>query len=560
MSFRDFLQWVRGSLVLYRKHRAAPPTSTANQNPSPAITTKPQRPVEDPSDRELELTQSPSETAMARPDDSQDPSQAASARLGAPMEASKTQFSGCATETTDLVIGLDFGTLSSRVIVRSPYVGEGRAVPVLWRVRSDMPPHFLPVALREDPKGALTLASAWTDREDCTLKTDLMDHPNDSTARARVAAYLGLTLREARSYVLDTQVEAYGSYRIRWAIHLGVPSAGYDDHKVKAAFLCVARAAWLLSLRSEPTTLDTAMKALQRAGNTGAIEADPDVTVIDVVPEIAALVVGYARSRRRREGLHVILDVGASTVDICGFGLQGRDGDDRYSLYTALVEQLGIRQLHHRRMDAIKRANAGRSVLVPASLNPFSVVPVAGRDCVAAPVDRLCAELASVDDAYAESCTRALMKVFLDLRKWRDPNSPAWTTGLPVFKAGGGGRHGLITRAIQEADYRLTTMTRASRIDVQPLPKLENLAVARSRPGDSSPEGRGEERSGGPQGASSTETGWGDAEGMAEQLGVAYGLSFDRFEIGDIDPPHKIDNVPPMPLSEPIEYISKDHV
>ena len=497
---------------------------------------------------------------MAGPDDSQDPTQAAAAEAGAPMQDARTQFSGCATETTDLVIGLDFGTLSTRVIVRSPYVGDGRAVPVLWRVRADMPPHFLPVGLLEDPNGTLTLASAWTDREDGTLKTDLMDRPDDLTARARVAAYLGLTLREARSYVLDTQAGAYGSYRIRWAIHLGIPSAGYDDHNIKAAFLCVARAAWLLSLRSEPTTLDTAMTALERAGDTGAIEADPDVTGIDVVPEIAALVVGYARSRRRREGLHVIMDVGASTVDICGFGLQGRDGDDRYFLYTALVSRFGIRELHHRRMDAIKRANAGHSVLVPASLDPFSVVPVAGRDCVAAPADRLCTELDSVDDAYAEDCTRALMKVFLHLRRWRDPNSPAWTTGLPVFKAGGGGRHRLITRAMQEANYRLTTMTRASRIDVQPLPKLENLVVARSRPVGSLPEDRGEERSGGPRGRSSTETGWGDAESMAERLGVAYGLSFDRFEIGDIVPPHKIENVPPLPLSEPMEYISKDQV
>ena len=560
MSFRGFFQWVRGRLGTDSKHRTAEPARTANRYPSPTIIPKPQHAVENPSERELEVARGPAETGMARPDASQEPTQAVSAKAGATMQSARTQFPGYATETTDLVIGLDFGTLSTRVVVRSPYVGDGRAVPVLWRVRANLPPHFLPVALREGPNGVLTLASAWTDREDGKLKTDLMDRPDDSTARARVAAYLGLTLREARSYVLDTQVEAYGSFRIRWAVHLGIPSAGYDDRSVKAAFLCVARAAWLLSLRSEPTTLETAMTALERAGDTGAIEADPDVTGIDVVPEIAALVVGYARSRRRREGLHVMMDVGASTVDICGFGLQGRDGDDKYFLYTALVSRLGIRELHHRRMEMIRRANAGHPVCVPSSLDPFTVVPVAGRDYVAAPADRLRTELDSLDDFYAENCTRAIMKVLLDLKKWRDPNSPAWTTGLPVFKAGGGGRHGLITRAVREANYRLTTMTLASRIDVQPLPMMQTLVVTRRRPEDLSPQDGGADGSGAPRGGSSTELGWGNAESMAERLGVAYGLSFDRFEIGDVVPPHEIDDVPSMPLSEPTEYISKDQV
>ena len=194
-----------------------------------------------------------------------------------------------------------------------------------------LPPHFLPAALHERANGELTLAPDWNEFEKRNLKTDLMDHPDDLAARARVAAYLGLVLREARAYVLDSQEQAYGSYRLRWAVHVGIPSAGYDDHRVKAAFLRVARVAWILSRRSESPSLEIAMAELNRAGDADAIE-DREFTGVEVYPEIAALVVGYARSRRRREGLHVMVDVGASTIDVCGFGLRNHDGDDEYSL------------------------------------------------------------------------------------------------------------------------------------------------------------------------------------------------------------------------------------
>ena len=513
------------------------------------------RSVERPSGVGAETLQGRLETRTIPPDDGHAPSQSGASEAEVSGRAARTQFAGDGTERTDLIIGLDFGTLSARVVVRSPYVGYvgyGRAVPVRWRVRRGLPPHFLPAALHESANGELALTSDWNELEESNLKTDLMDHTDDLTARARAAAYLGLVLREARAYVLDTQEQAYGSYRLRWAVHVGIPSAGYDDQRVKTAFLCVARAAWILSRRSESPTLEIATAELKRAGETGMIESDPDLTGIEVYPEIAALVVGYARSRRRREGLHVMVDVGASTIDVCGFGLRDHDGDDQYSLYTALVERIGIRELHRRRMDAIRAANAGHSLRAQRALDPFSEVPGAGADYVSAPAAPLRATLDRLDECYVEDCARALMKVLMDLRMWRDPCSAAWTTGLPLFKAGGGARHRLITRALREANQRLTRATTVKGVDEEPLPTLQTLDDENSSPvpAPRSPEGGGPTREGH----------LGASEDMAGRLGVAYGLSFDKFEIGEIVPPHEIGDVPSMLQHPPTEYISKDHM
>ncbi len=623
MSVRAFVRWVRGCLGLDGEHRRATPTVVGDRRPPVTSDTNPRQIVEKPSGSEKKVTPVPTETGISSPDNSEettpagvaqpsDETQAARAQFpshgteiidlarevveeptgserkvspvptgigiassdhneeatptgdGEPNDqthAVRTQFPNYGSESIDLVIGLDFGTLSTRVVVRSPYMAGGRAVPVLWDLQSDTPPYFLPVALDEDPDGKLTLAQDWRKNENGNLKTDLMDCPDDLPARARAAAYLGLTLQRARGYVFDTQEEIYGPYQIRWAVHVGVPSAGYDDDDVMAAFLCVARAAWLISRRSEPITLDLAMAELQRAEGPAVFENDPEITRVEVIPEIAALVAGYARSRRRREGLHVMMDVGASTADICGFGLEDRDGDDQYFLHTTLVRRLGIRELHHRRMDMIAGAGAEHTLRLPLSLDPFWAVPVAGSAYVADPEHPLTEELTSVDDQYANDCTKALTKVIFELKGKRDPNSSTWKSGLPLFVSGGGGRHPLITRAVREAGDRLATMTDArGGISVESLPTSEGLTDALGLPRDPLSEDGRQGTGGADRKEAPRREDRGNSSRDAERLGVAFGLSFDTFDIGQITPPHEIPDVPRMPLAEPREYISKDHV
>ncbi len=550
-SWRSLVRWIQdrfGLRIEQRGPQATPRTGIGNEH---RVTSAP---PSQPIGREEQVV----EDLPTKEEPQTEDGEAQSLEGGAPVEdrgqAARTQFAGHRTEPTDLVIGVDFGTLSTRVVVRSPFVGDGRAVPVRWRTRGKWP-HFLPTALFANETGEFTLASDWETFDYGNLKTELMDRPKDLQTRARAAAYLGLVLRQARGYILETQADAYSQYRLRWTVHLGLPSAGYSDDPVKDVFLSVARAGWLLSLRTELPTLETATGALERAEDTEAIEADSDLTDVEVFPEIAALVVGYSRSRRRREGLHLMFDVGASTIDVCGFGLRNDEGDDEYLLYTALVERIGIRELHQRRIDAIESADLDCSLTVPVSLDPFSEVPSAGRCYLGGPTKALVKDLDQIDKRYEEDCTRAVMKVIKFLRRSRDPDSPAWRTGLTVFKAGGGAGHTLIFRALREADYRFTSLSTTKGIDVTPLPTLERL-VDEISPGDDGDRAGGNDTHGGMPNDGNSEV----SAALAGRLGVAYGLSFDRFEIGEITPPHEIADVPPKRVAQPVEYISKDQV
>ena len=441
---------------------------------------------------------------------------------------SATQFPGSSGEVIPLVVGLDLGTSCTKAVVRSPFAFGSRATAVRWRCVGADNAYLLPTALHETRVGfdlERCDAARTTHRR---LKIDLMDNPESRETRVRAAAYLGLALRAARQWFLDSQQEAYGKARLRWALNLGIPSAGYDDERVREAFSAVATAAWWLSLRPAPPTLNEADDAFIDTGR----EMD-SLEHVDVVPEIAAEVVGYARSKHRREGLHVMVDVGASTIDICGFVLHPADGEDgdQYHLLTALVARLGLHVLHLRRTGAVKDAGGRLSPSVGAAPSPLGAIPDRGRSYVERPEQHLCSRLDGIDREYAEECQSAIMKVLLALRQRRDPLSTHWKSGLPVFLGGGGGRFGLVTAALNRShEWLIKNLVDARGISRKGLPALRTL--------------------------------WNSdiPEGMTGRLDVAYGLSFDSLDIGEILPPNRIQDVPPMPVRPRRDAVSKEQV
>lgn len=442
-------------------------------------------------------------------------------------DASATQFAGATGDVIDLVVGLDFGTSCTKAVVRSPFALRARAAAVSWRNGKADSPYLLPTVVYETNAGfELDPVDATRERH-TSLKVAVMNNPRSRDARVRAAVYLGLALRSARQWFLDSQREAYGHARLRWALNLGIPSAGYDDERVREAFRAVASAAWQLSLRQATPTFDEAANALSEAEKETHSQ-EP----INVVPEIAAEVAGYARSRHRREGLHVMFDVGASTIDICGFVLHSDEAQngDRYSLLTALVEPLGLHELHSRRQSVVAEANERLCPGVAATPSPMGAIPGAGRAYVDDPEQSLCGALDRVDRTYTNECQAAILTVLVALRQRRDPNAPLWKSGLPVFVGGGGGRFELVKRALDASHRYLVENVVKQGISQRWLPEL---ALSNS---DDVP------------------------EEMIGRLDVAFGLSLDRFDIGEIVPPHRIEDVPELPMRPKRDAVGKEQV
>ena len=266
------------------------------------------------------------------------------------------------SRTTDIVVGLDFGTSCSKVVVQSPYTLGGRAVAVPFGETShSSTPYLIPSQVFVDRTDTVRLIPTDSATAVRHLKVGILDRliggesglseefPRDLVACT--IGYIALVLREARKWFLTSQSASYGEGHIRWSVNLGIPSAGYDDEQMRAEYEMLAKAAWLASLDDRPLKMEGIQESLQRARAVRECAGIP----IEVVPEVAAQVVGYAKSRLREEGLHVLVDLGASTLDICSFVLHRQGGDDVYSLLTATVRRLGLLELHRRRMDATRK-------------------------------------------------------------------------------------------------------------------------------------------------------------------------------------------------------------
>jgi hypothetical protein len=360
------------------------------------------------------------------------------------------------------------------------------------------------------------------------MKYRLFLDPSDLEAAAEAAAYLTLVLRLAKTTYLRYQTTRLPHHMFKWHLNLGIPSAGYDDQRKRAAFRRVAEVASAMSEQAGPVSLASARHLV----STSSVDRNADH--INVFPEIAVEAVGYARSPYRSNGLHLLIDVGATTLDACAFILHEKEGDDRYSLLTAVVEPLGVHRLHERRITAVERYMGMPSI--PESIrsldlgDPLALVPE-GIEQYLSRRHALPADIGQVDALFCDECDDAIRRVVHNVRHRKDPYSPHWKAGLPVFLAGGGAGMGLYREALDRVSERSCRIYNGvARFRVDLLPNMGGL--------------------------SNQDLG----DGIVRRLGVAYGLSFHALEIGSIEPPSEAPAIEPMSIRAPVPVIGKEQI
>lgn len=409
----------------------------------------------------------------------------------------------------DLIMGLDFGTSCTKVVIRTPFSAGHRAVAVPFSSSGSMEDYLLPSKVSIDEHHVLHAAAQPGGRAVWDIKERVRRDVANRTAQAAIAGYLSHVIRESRRWYLVTQAGVLAGLVPRWSLNLGIPSAGYDDSPTRAAFQAAAKAGWLLADRPL-VTLDDCLEALE------AVEGRELDAHVEVVPEVAAEVVGIARSDWRQEGLYFMVDVGASTLDVCGFRLHSKDHDDEYALFSASVTVRGAARLHQYRLHELRRRNLEvESDLRSPEQGFHGGVPGSCCDYVVDWSSRRAAH--EIDRTFLAECAKEIRGVVVAVKRLRDPNAPEWKKGVPVFVGGGGGLVGLYPEAVQEADRVLRKAFLTAGLRQQELPVPGDLDPPLPKP-------------------------------LFRRLAVAYGLSYHSFEIGNIIPPSGIEDVEPPPV------------
>ena len=441
----------------------------------------------------------------------------------------------------DIIIGFDFGTSSTKVVIHAPGLPgkPGYAVPFGDFAHQSLQ-YLLPTRLSIAQDGSCSLDASLGGTIVTEIKIGLMQSPwrnvkissgpeYEADATVVATAYLALTLRYVRGWFIKNKRDVFGGYRLNWSCNLGLPAAIDDDEKLRNTFNMVGKAAWLASRRSDPITIHTAHKALEDLRNS-KFQEDEMPWDFYLCPEVIAEVTGYARSQYRNEGLHLLVDIGASTMDVCSFILHKKDELDDYSILTADVGLLGAKILHHSRIISAEKSISHHAEKLFDIDDPLSVIPETAGDYV--PSEDDITELVRIADAiFKEDCKILMSQTLADVRHNRFPESPRWSETFPIFVCGGASGMPLYQEVVTGIDewllLHVSSSQGARRI---PLPKPVSL----------------------------------DAEISDEQyhrLAVAWGLSLESFNLGTYSRPSEIEDIP-KPVYRDIAdaFISKDMV
>jgi hypothetical protein len=430
---------------------------------------------------------------------------------------------------SDIVIGFDFGTSSSKLVFRDSGRRTAYAVPFGSFACAENK-YLIPTAVSITDKGVVELAGGG---HYCSnLKIHLMeasekklfdarDTGEHITASELAAAYIGLVIQEARSWFLKHTHSIYRKTHIFWNINFGIPSKSYDELKEKETFRAIVMAAWRISLIPSRVSIQEVKKCLGKArelisGFKENRKSDSDFDdmwlhpdYVNIHPEVIMEVAGYARSPLRTEGLHLLVDVGATTLDTAAFIIHSREGEDVYPLLETDVSRYGTMALHQSRIKAMQE-NLQHILQKKNFIDPILPVP---------PVDHYEVKLEKDfmqehDSNFFSTCSKLIGEVIRSTKIRRDPNSGVWEKFLPVFICGGGGRLSLYREMIKDRGNRLAQRFKNfDGFEIKDIPMDKQLEAPDLAPGD------------------------------YDRLAVAYGLSLSSDEIGEVLPKSKIPDI-----------------
>lgn len=248
-------------------------------------------------------------------------------------------------------IGLDFGTSTTKVVLCSDAADVDYALetPADLRVEEDgrRQQHLWRTCVWfNDTTQCFQLTPSDGSRPILGFKTGLIQGDGNRmleagiTHNAAATAFLALLI----AYIVGAdaeRIEASGGAERHYSrFHIGVPVPSLEEDPRVAGFHRVAQAAFALAPRATALRLDDVRAALQRELRSTETRAD---TPYQLFEELAGVVAGYMLTPERAGGPHIIVDVGAATLDVATFHLP--DGEYPLEVYETGVALLGAQAL-----------------------------------------------------------------------------------------------------------------------------------------------------------------------------------------------------------------------
>jgi hypothetical protein len=372
----------------------------------------------------------------------------------APWVMAGTQLQVCTDasvrKTIEVRLGIDFGTAYTKLAIR---VGRNIYIVDWLGVARPEEPHLLPsvIGIHRDGDYYVTADGSASSLARYLKRPFIEPGKPTEEERRNAAAYLAWVMRYARAWVFHHLRSSVSDRKIIWQVNIGIPTGAWSDQWERADSLVhIAKAGWSCSQAPSISVSEASQRLHSHGATTVAQEID-----INLVPEVAAQVAGYRQSPERQNGMHLLVDVGAGTLDIAIFRLMfnADTQNDRIPVFATDVSPLGTNAL----MTQLNNRAAGRVTWNPAMRIPAMKALVEELGLSEAAVAEIEHQIAAkVADQVAGVLTdgRRADPTALEFRfDTRDP--------IRVFLSGGGSRVPAYKSGIQQGVNRHRHVLRA---------------------------------------------------------------------------------------------------
>jgi hypothetical protein len=257
------------------------------------------------------------------------------------------------------LVGFDFGTSSSKIVVHQTGAGDlayavrapdelcaeeqGRRQQHLWRSVVWFDAGSGRFSLAPQP-GAVAIEGFKTGLIQSTGHRMTGGVTHAHAAVAYLALLIAFVVGEHRRHPpAGFDGDAHFS-----RFHFGVPVACKDEAGCADEFQRVLTAAFEVAPFATDLDLETVKAAHRRAAAHAETTADSPFVLFE---ELAGVIAGYKASPDHRRGPHVIVDVGASTLDVATFHIP--DGDHKVLVFMSSVGLLGAEALRAARRSEV---------------------------------------------------------------------------------------------------------------------------------------------------------------------------------------------------------------
>jgi hypothetical protein len=234
-------------------------------------------------------------------------------------------------EAQELIIGLDFGTAFTKVVIGSEVDAEA--------LKFSKYGYVLPSQFHFDSDGDCSLFNS---QGNCVkdLKMPLLTRNSSSDDQLAIVCFLSLVFKYCRAWQKNS---IYRDIDVDWLINSGLPTENYHDNKIIMIYKKLINAAWLCSFQKQINILgcSEAIKLIDK-NNVNYLNdyiLHPDC--LNLFPEFAAQIVGYVQSPSRREFSHILVDIGAGTMDVAMFIVSNNRGEWLFETTAKDIQTLG---------------------------------------------------------------------------------------------------------------------------------------------------------------------------------------------------------------------------